>query len=236
MENIGLIAWQDKNEDGLINYSAGKPFEGSRPIFSNGSGSQGEREIKNTPISDNSNEVYIDRDIMVLANPEIARLPAWVMALVAAGGLAAALSTAAGLLLVISSSISHDLLKKTFMPKINERQELFYARCSAAVAILIAGLFGIYPPAFVAQVVAFAFGLAASTIFPALLLGIFSKRLNKEGAIAGMLAGLVFTASYIIYFKFLFSELDTSSNWLFGISPEGIGFLGMIINLSLIHI
>jgi cation/acetate symporter len=231
-ENIGLIAWQDKNEDGLINYSVGKPFEGSRPIFSNGTGSQGEREIENTPIKDNSNEVYIDRDIMVLANPEIAKLPAWVMALVAAGGLAAALSTAAGLLLVISSSISHDLLKKTFMPKINERQELFYARCSAAVAILIAGLFGIYPPAFVAQVVAFAFGLAASTIFPALLLGIFSKRLNKEGAIAGMLAGLIFTASYIIYFKFLFSELDSSSNWLLGISPEGIGFLGMIINFT----
>jgi cation/acetate symporter len=231
-ENIGLIAWQDKNEDGLINYSVGKPFEGSRPIFSNGTGSQGEREIENTPIKDNSNEVYIDRDIMVLANPEIAKLPAWVMALVAAGGLAAALSTAAGLLLVISSSISHDLLKKTFMPKINERQELFYARCSAAVAILIAGLFGIYPPAFVAQVVAFAFGLAASTIFPALLLGIFSKRLNKEGAIAGMLAGLIFTASYIIYFKFLFNELDSSSNWLLGISPEGIGFLGMIINFT----
>ena len=229
-ESIGLIAWQDKNEDGLINYSAGKPFEGSRPIFSNEFGSQGEREIENQPTDHNSNEVYIDRDIMVLANPEIAKLPAWVMALVAAGGLAAALSTAAGLLLVISSSISHDLLKKTFMPKINERQELFYARCSAAVAILIAGLFGIYPPAFVAQVVAFAFGLAASTIFPALLLGIFSKRLNKEGAIAGMLAGLIFTASYIVYFKFLFSELDSSSNWLWGISPEGIGFLGMIIN------
>ena len=231
-ENIGLIAWQDKNEDGLINYSAGRPFEGSRPIFSDVTGSQGERAVENTPINDNSNEVYIDRDIMVLANPEIAKLPAWVMALVAAGGLAAALSTAAGLLLVISSSISHDLLKKTFMPKINERQELFYARCSAAIAIFIAGLFGIYPPAFVAQVVAFAFGLAASTIFPALLLGIFSKRLNKEGAIAGMLAGLVFTASYIIYFKFLLSELDTSSNWLLGISPEGIGFLGMIINFA----
>ena len=229
-ENIGLIAWQDKNDDGLINYSAGKPFEGSRPIFSDEFGSQGQREIKNFPTPDNSNEVYIDRDIMVLANPEIAKLPAWVMALVAAGGLAAALSTAAGLLLVISSSISHDLLKKTFMPKINERQELFYARCSAAVAIIVAGLFGIYPPAFVAQVVAFAFGLAASTIFPALFLGIFSKRLNKEGAIAGMLAGLIFTASYIIYFKFLFSELDSSSYWLLGISPEGIGFLGMIIN------
>ena len=134
---------------------------------------------------------------MVLANPEIAKLPGWVIALVAAGGLAAALSTAAGLLLVISSSISHDLLKKTFMPKITEREELLYARIAAGFAILIAGLFGIYPPAFVAQVVAFAFGLAASTIFPALLMGIFSKRLNKEGAIAGMLSGLIFTASYL---------------------------------------
>ena len=170
---------------------------------------------------------------MVLANPEIAKLPAWVMALVAAGGLAAALSTAAGLLLVISSSVSHDLLKKTFMPKINEKQELFYARCSAAVAILIAGLFGIYPPGFVAQVVAFAFGLAASTIFPALLLGIFFKRLNKEGAIFGMLGGLLFTASYIVYFKFLFKELDNSDHWLLGISPEGIGFIGMALNFLL---
>jgi cation/acetate symporter len=152
------------------------------------------------------------------------------MALVAAGGLAAALSTAAGLLLVISSSISHDLLKKTFMPNINEKQELFYARCSAAIAIFIAGLFGIYPPGFVAQVVAFAFGLAASTIFPAIFLGIFFKRLNKEGAIFGMLGGLLFTSSYIIYFKFLFPELNNSINWFFGISPEGIGFLGMFVN------
>ena len=230
-ESIGLIAWKDKNDDGLINYSVGEAFEGGRPIFSGTNGPQGEREINNSITKDNQNEVYIDRDIIVLANPEIAKLPAWVMALVAAGGLAAALSTAAGLLLVISSSISHDLLKKTFMPKINERQELFYARCSAAFAILIAGLFGIYPPGFVAQVVAFAFGLAASTIFPALLLGIFFKRVTKEGAIAGMLSGLFFTTSYIIYFKFLFKDLNTNANWLFGISPEGIGFIGMLINL-----
>ena len=214
----------------MINYSAGKAFEEGRPNFLDSRGVQGEREIKNPSTLDNENEVYIDQDIMVLANPEIAKLPAWVMALVAAGGLAAALSTAAGLLLVISSSISHDLLKKTFMPQINERQELFFARCSAAIAILIAGLFGIYPPGFVAQVVAFAFGLAASTIFPALFLGIFSKRLNKEGAIFGMLGGLIFTSSYIIYFKFLFEDLNNSANWFLGISPEGIGFVGMFVN------
>jgi cation/acetate symporter len=167
---------------------------------------------------------------MVLANPEIAKLPGWVVALVAAGALAAALSTAAGLLLVISASISHDLLKKTFMPQITEKQELFYARCSAAVAIFIAGLFGIYPPGFVAQVVAFAFGLAAATIFPALLMGIFYKRLNKEGAIAGMLAGLVITSAYIIYFKFLNVHINSADNWFLGISPEGFGFVGMLIN------
>ena len=229
-ENIGLIAWKDKNEDGLINYSVGKAFEEGRPDYLDSRGPQGEREIKNPSTKDNDNEVYIDQDIMVLANPEIAKLPAWVMALVAAGGLAAALSTAAGLLLVISSSISHDLLKKTFMPKINERQELLYARCSAAIAIFIAGLFGIYPPGFVAQVVAFAFGLAASTIFPAIFLGIFFKRLNKEGAIFGMLGGLLFTSSYIIFFKFISPELNNPENWLFGISSEGIGFLGMFVN------
>ncbi|MFL2754057.1 MAG: sodium:solute symporter family protein [Gammaproteobacteria bacterium] len=229
-ENVGLIAWQDKNTDGKIQYSAGHALEGVRPIYSDERGESGERVLNNEPNQSNSNEVYIDRDIMVLANPEIAKLPAWVIALVAAGGLAAALSTAAGLLLVISSSISHDLLKKTFMPKITERQELLYARIAAAFAILVAGLFGIYPPAFVAQVVAFAFGLAASTIFPALLMGIFYKRLNKEGAITGMLFGLCFTASYIVYFKFLYTYLDNSSNWLFGISPEGIGFVGMLLN------
>ena len=231
-ESIGLIAWKDKNEDGLIQYSAGDALEGIKPEFISEIGENGERLVSNNSNELNNNEVYIDRDIMVLANPEIAKLPSWVIALVAAGALAAALSTAAGLLLVISASISHDLLKKTLMPDITEKQELFYARCSAAVAILIAGLFGIYPPGFVAQVVAFAFGLAASTIFPALLMGIFYKRLNKEGAIAGMISGLVVTASYIIYFKFLNTHLNISDNWFIGISPEGFGFVGMLINFT----
>ena len=177
------------------------------------------------------NEVSIDRDIMVLANPEIANLPGWVIALVAAGGVAAALSTAAGLLLVISSAISHDVLKQTLMPNISEKQELFYARLAAAVAVCIAGLFGIYPPAFVAQVVAFAFGLAAASLFPALLMGIFYKPMNKEGAITGMLVGLIFTFTYIVYFKFVSPEFNSAEYWLFGISPEGIGFIGMLLNI-----
>ena len=177
------------------------------------------------------NEVYIDRDIMVLANPEIAGLPPWVIALVAAGALAAALSTAAGLLLVISASVSHDLIKKTLATNISEKKELFYARFSVFIAVIIAGLFGIYPPGFVAQVVAFAFGLAAATLFPALLLGIFTKSINKEGAVSGMLIGLIFTLGYIVYFKFLNPEMNTSSNWLWGISPEGIGTIGMLINV-----
>jgi len=230
-EDIGLIAWKDKNEDGLIQYSVGDALEGTKPKFVEGEGNYGERLVSNPVNQTNSNEVYIDRDIMVLANPEIAKLPGWVIALVAAGALAAALSTAAGLLLVISASVSHDLLKKTFMPKITEKQELLYARYSAAVAILVAGLFGIYPPGFVAQVVAFAFGLAASTIFPALFLGIFYKRLNMQGAIAGMLSGLIFTSSYIIYFKFINIELNSVQHWFLGISPEGIGFIGMLINI-----
>jgi cation/acetate symporter len=229
-ENIGLIAWKDKNNDKIIQYSAGNALEGVKPNFASERGLSGERLLINNADYTNSNEVYIDRDIIVLANPEIAQLPGWVIALIAAGALAAALSTAAGLLLVISASISHDVLKKTFMPQITEKQELFYARCSAAVAILIAGLFGIYPPGFVAQVVAFAFGLAAATIFPALLMGIFYKRLNKEGAIAGMLSGLIITSSYIINFKFLNVHLNSVDNWFFGISPEGFGFVGMIIN------
>ena len=230
-EEIGLIAWKDKNLDGAIRYSSGDAVKG-RPVYGTERGPSGERKVLNTPNFDNENEVYIDRDIIVLANPEIAELPGWVIALVAAGGLAAALSTAAGLLLVISSSISHDLLKKTYMPQITERQELFFARVSAAVAIAIAGLFGIYPPGFVAQVVAFAFGLAAATFFPVLFMGIFSKRLNKEGAIAGMLVGLIFTATYIIFFKFLYVDLNTSENWFMSISPEGIGFIGMILNFA----
>ena len=230
-ENTGLIAWQDKNDDGIMQYSAGAALSPAKPMFDvDGTlGSHGERLLTNKP-TESANEVYIDRDIMVLANPEIAGLPGWVIALVAAGGVAAALSTAAGLLLVISSAISHDLLKQTLIPKITEKQELLYARLAAAVAVCIAGLFGIYPPAFVAQVVAFAFGLAAASLFPALLLGIFSKRANKEGAISGMLAGLVFTFAYIAYFKFVSPELNSAEYWLWGISPEGIGAIGMLLN------
>jgi cation/acetate symporter len=228
-ENIGLISWSDKNNDGIIQYGPGNALENTKPIFSNKRGENGERLVINN-LSKNKNEIYIDRDIMVLANPEIAALPNWVIALVAAGALAAALSTAAGLLLVISSAISHDLLKKIFRPSINDKQELFFARLSAAVAIAIAGIFGIYPPAFVAQVVAFAFGLAASSIFPVLIMGIFSKRINSAGAIAGMISGLIFTLSYIIFFKFISPELNISNYWLFGISPEGIGVIGMLVN------
>ena len=229
-ENTNLITWVDKNEDGKIQYSAGKAFSG-KPQFLEVRGPEGERKISN-PLTDNRNELYIDRDIMVLANPEIAGLPNWVIALVAAGGLAAALSTAAGLLLVISTSISHDLLKKMFLKNITDKQELLFARMSAALAIVIAGYFGIHPPGFVAQVVAFAFGLAASSFFPVILMGIFSKRMNKEGAIAGMIAGLSFTASYIIYFKFINPSANSAENWWFGISPEGIGTLGMLFNFT----
>ena len=228
-ENIGLISWLDKNKDGIIQYGPGKALENTKPIFSNQRGENGERVVLNKP-SDNNNEIYIDRDIMVLANPEIAALPNWVIALVAAGALAAALSTAAGLLLVISSAISHDLMKKIFRPSINDKQELFYARLSAAIAIAIAGIFGIYPPAFVAQVVAFAFGLAASSIFPVLIMGIFSKRINSFGAISGMVSGLIFTLSYIVFFKFISPELNSPDHWFLGISPEGIGVVGMLIN------
>ena len=195
-ENIGLISWTDKNDDGIIQYRPGSALEKVKPRFSNERGALNQRLVLNKA-SSNNNEVYIDRDIMVLANPEIAKLPNWVIALVAAGALAAALSTAAGLLLVISSAISHDLMKKTIKPSISEKQELLLARISAATAIVIAGLFGIYPPAFVAQVVAFAFGLAAASIFPAIVMGIFSKRMNSHGAIVGMIAGLIFTLSLI---------------------------------------
>ena len=204
-EKTGLIKFKDKNGDGVVQYR----------------GPRGEVE----------NELTIDRDIMVLANPEIAKLPNWVVGLVAAGGLAAALSTAAGLLLVISTSIAHDLLKNGLMPDINDQQELMYARFAAGVAICIAGYFGIKPPGFVAQVVAFAFGLAAASFFPAIIMGIFSKRMNKEGAITGMVVGLAFTAGYIIYFKFINPSANQPQHWWFGISPEGIGTLGMCLNL-----
>ena len=228
-EEIGLIAWQDKNGDNKITYASGDAFVPAKPVFDNSS-DEGPRPITNKPNKLTDNEVYIDRDIVVLASPEIANLPGWVIALVAAGGLAAALSTAAGLLLVISSAISHDLLKKVVMPKISDKQELFFARLSAGIAVLIAGLFGIYPPAFVAQVVALAFGLAAATIFPALFLGIFTSWVTREGSILGMLSGLLFTMTYITYFKFIFTDLNNPDYWLFGISPEGIGVIGMCIN------
>ena len=229
-ENIGLISWMDKIQDGKMQYSSGSPFVESRPVFADDRGSLGQRLLENEANTSSSNEVYLDRDIIVLANPEIANLPIWVIALVAAGGLAAALSTAAGLLLVISSSISHDLMKQTFMPQITEKKELLYARLAAGITILLAGLLGIFPPAFVAQVVAFAFGLAASTLFPVLFMGIFSKKTTKEAAIGGMLTGLVFTFSYIVFFKFISPELNNSDHWLLGISPEGIGVIGMILN------
>jgi len=227
-ERTNLIAWVDKNTDGLINYSKGKPFVG-KPKFSQAIGENGERLLLNR-ITPNSNELYVDRDIMVLANPEIAQLPNWVVALVAAGGLAAALSTAAGLLLVISTSISHDLMKKVLMPDISEKQELLYARIAAGFAVVVAGYFGINPPGFVAQVVAFAFGLAASSFFPVIILGIFSKKVNKEGAISGMISGIVFTGAYIIFFKFINPAANIPDHWFLGISPEGIGTLGMILN------
>jgi cation/acetate symporter len=180
-----------------------------------------------------TNELTVDPDIMVLANPEISGLPDWVVGLVAAGGLAAALSTAAGLLLVISSAISHDLLKRGLKPDITEKGELLAARIAAGVAVVVAGYFGAHPPGFVAQVVAFAFGLAASSFFPAIILGIFSKRTTREGAILGMIAGITFTAAYIVYFKFVRPDLDTADSWWFGISPEGIGTVGMLINFAL---
>ncbi len=200
-ESTGLVSWEDKNGDGRMFYSG-----------------------------DDRNEMNINRDIIVLASPELAKLPNWVVALLAAGGLAAALSTAAGLLLVISTSISHDLLKKGLKPNMSDKEELMYARIAAAVAIVGAGYLGINPPGFVAQVVAFAFGLAAASFFPAIILGIFYKKMNKEGAIAGMVVGIIFTAAYIIYFKFINPAASTPDNWFFGISPEGIGTLGMCLN------
>ena len=234
-EQTGLIAWADKNGDGLIQYHAGAAFDGKLAYQKDDAGKQllgafGEPLLENT-LTENVNELYVDRDIMVLANPEIANLPAWVVALVAAGGLAAALSTAAGLLLVISSSVSHDLGKSILNPNMSEKSELRLARVAAGGAVILAGYFGIHPPGFVAQVVAFAFGLAASSFFPVIILGIFSKRTTKEGAIAGMLCGLGFTAAYIYYFKFMHPEAGPA-DWWFGISPEGIGSLGMVINFG----
>ena len=207
-ETTGLIKFEDKNKDGIVQYVA----------------------------DESVNELTIDRDIMVLANPEIANLPNWVIALVGAGGLAAALSTAAGLLLVIASSISHDFIKKMINPKISEKNELVAARLSAVVAVMVAGWFGINPPGFVAAVVALAFGLAAASFFPAIVLGIFYKRMNKEGAIAGMVVGLLFMSYYILKFKFGIFDggreavAGLKEDWWFGISPEGFGSIAMVIN------
>lgn len=203
-ESTGLIEFEDKNNDGLIQFHANPEI----------------------------NELRIDPDIMVLASPEIARLPNWVVGLVAAGGLAAALSTAAGLLLVLATAIAHDLFKRTLIPTMKEKTELRAARVTVFFTVMIAGYFGINPPGFVAQTVAFAFGLAASSFFPVILMGIFFKRMNKEGAIAGMLTGITFTAGYIIYFTFINPELNNAEHWWFGISPEGIGTLGMILNFA----
>ena len=209
-EKTGLLSYDDKNGDRHIQYNANAT----------------------------SNELTVDRDIMVLANPEIAQLPNWVIALVAAGGLAAALSTAAGLLLVISASISHDLIKKVFKPNISERNELWSARLAAVFAVVIAGYFGINPPGFVAAVVALAFGLAAASFFPAIILGIFYKRMNKQGAIAGMVVGLSIMLFYMLKFKFgLFDGGKTAvaglqENWWWGISPEGFGSVAMLVNFA----
>ena len=201
-EKTGLISFDDKNNDGIINY-----------------------------INSSDNELTIDNDIMVLANPEIANLPPWVIALVAAGGLAAALSTAAGLLLVISTSISNDLVKKSFYPDISEKNELLIARLSSVFAVLIAGYFGINPPGFVAAVVALAFGLAAASLFPAIILGIFSKRINKEGAISGMVVGISLMLFYMMKYKLgWLGNIPPKSEWWFGISPEGFGSIAMICN------
>ena len=217
-EQTGLLKYEDKNGDGRIQY-----YNDKNPEYA------AQAEAKGWT----GNELVVNRDIMVLANPEIAQLSGIVIALMAAGAVAAALSTAAGLLLVVSSAVSHDLLKGMFTPHISERTELTAGRISIAVAILIAGYLGANPPGFVAQVVAFAFGLAASSLFPAILMGIFSKKINREGAIAGMLVGLVFTMGYIIYFKGVFiapMAENIPDNWLFGISPEGIGSIGMLLN------
>ncbi len=234
-EEIGLIAWVDKNGDGKMQYGAGNALEPVKPVYSGERGINNERLLSNSK-TDSVNEVYVDRDIMVLANPEIANLPGWVIALVAAGGLAAALSTAAGLLLVISTSISHDLLKKTIAQNLSDKQELLAARLSAAAAVIVAGYFGLHPPDYVAAVVAFAFGLAAASIFPALFMGIFMRRMNREGAISGMIAGLAFTWVYIAYFKFWWPEMNVAEHWWLGISPEGIGFIGMLVNFCVAFI
>lgn len=238
-EKGGLLAWTDRNGDGKIQYAKGDAFKGKPAFDGTTLGVNGERVTKNGLPLENTgkieNELYVDNDIMVLANPEIANLPNWVIALIAAGALAAALSTAAGLLIVISAAISHDLLgqvvfrdKETGKSTLTEKSELMWARIAAVIAILIAGYLGINPPGFVAQVVAFAFGLAAAAFFPTIMLGIFDKRMNKEGAISGILVGLIFTFGYIVYFVFMGGSKD---DYFLGINPTGIGTVGTILHL-----
>ena len=224
-EQTGLVAWLDKNNDGVIQYRAGAPFKG-KPDFTGETGAQGQKLLKNAA-SSTGNELFVDNDIMVLANPEIAGLPAWVVALVAAGGLAAALSTASGLLLVVASSISHDLYYRIINREATEAKRLMIGRVMIGIAVLVAGYFGINPQGFVAQVVALAFGLASASFFPVLVLGIFWKRANREGAVAGMLCGIGFTMLYIIQTKYL-----GFGNYILGISPEGIGAVGMLLNFA----
>ena len=228
-ENTGLIAWSDKNGDGKIQYVNGSAIDGKKPVYTDERGAYGERLISNA--NSDANELYVDRDIMVLANPEIAKLPNWVIALVAAGGLAAALSTAAGLLLVISTSISHDLIKKQIKPDISEKSELWAARISILVAIIIAGYFGINPPGFVAAVVALAFGLAAASFFPAIILGIFDKRMNRQGAVSGMVVGILLMLFYMMKYKLGMFGGGGPEDWWFGTSPEGFGTIAMLVNV-----
>jgi cation/acetate symporter len=224
-EDRGLIAWVDKNNDGVMQHSAGDAFAGA-PAYSEDRDEAGPRQVTNQ-WTDNSNEIYYDKDILVMANPEMAALPMWVIALVMAGCVAAALSTAAGLLLVLSTSISHDLMKKIVHPDMSDAHEVLWARGAAFIFLVVASYFGINPPSdFVAKTVAFAFGLAASSFFPTILMGIFSTRMNKYGAIAGMVAGIGLTFCYITYFQFFAGH----KNYVFGILPEAIGFFGMILN------
>lgn len=245
-EATGQMAWVDKNGDGKIQYyGPGKSeagtfsvFQGKNPVYptydapeNQRIGLHGERLLASKADDSNANELWFGNDIMVMANPYMAGLPMWVIALLMAGCIAAALSTAAGLLLVLSTSISHDLMKKIVKPDLTDREEVNYARIASFVALAVAAYFGINPPsAFIAKTVAFAFGLAASSFFPTLLIGIFSKKMNKEAAIAGMLAGITFTIGYIVYFQFLGGHTD---QLLFGITPEGIGFIGMLINFAI---
>ena len=229
-ENQSMIGWVDKNNDGIIQINGDGPaFLDKTPTFSDTEKTAAGARLVTSPVSEYKNEFYYAKDIIVLANPEMAKLPSWLIALVMAGCVAAALSTAAGLLLVLSTSISHDLMKKIIKPDISDKQEMLYARLASLGSLIIAAYFGINPPSdFLAQTVAFAFGLAASSFFPTLLMGIFFKRINKEGGIAGMVAGIAFTLGYIIYFQFI--PGTDKSNYLWGIAPAGIGFIGMFVN------